>query len=167
MSGHVICMAKVVTIEEASNNRRLWFLLPPSMARFVFEKGYIGVDGISLTVGDVRPAGAGEGVEFSVNLIPETLSRTMTLMPGDLIATGTCAGVGIGFKPPKFLKKGDSVAITIEPISSAIWSARARIAPAAEPSLPRSGTATAAKPGRSSSSCAAYPRRRMPASVSP
>ncbi|MDG4870983.1 hypothetical protein P8631_23570, partial [Guyparkeria sp. 1SP6A2] len=29
------------------------------------------------TVGDVRPAGAGEGVEFSVNLIPETLSRTM------------------------------------------------------------------------------------------
>ncbi|MDM7481446.1 MAG: riboflavin synthase subunit alpha [Halomonas sp.] len=77
MSGHVICMAKVVTIEEASNNRRLWFLLPPSMARFVFEKGYIGVDGISLTVGDVRPAGAGEGVEFSVNLIPETLSRTM------------------------------------------------------------------------------------------
>lgn len=77
MSGHVICMARVVAIEEAPNNRRLWFLLPPSMARFVFEKGYIGVDGISLTVGDVRPASTGEGVEFSVNLIPETLSRTM------------------------------------------------------------------------------------------
>ena len=43
----------------------------------MFEKGYIGVDGISLTVGDVRPSADGVGVEFSVNLIPETLSRTM------------------------------------------------------------------------------------------
>jgi 2-keto-4-pentenoate hydratase/2-oxohepta-3-ene-1,7-dioic acid hydratase in catechol pathway len=42
----------------------------------------------------------------------------MTLEPGDLIATGTCAGVGIGFKPPRFLKKGDLVAVTIEPIGT-------------------------------------------------
>ena len=42
----------------------------------------------------------------------------MTLDPGDLIATGTCAGVGIGFSPPKFLRKGDRVAITIEPIGT-------------------------------------------------
>jgi 2-keto-4-pentenoate hydratase/2-oxohepta-3-ene-1,7-dioic acid hydratase in catechol pathway len=42
----------------------------------------------------------------------------MTLEPGDLIATGTCAGVGIGFTPPKFLKRGDTVAITIEPIGT-------------------------------------------------
>ena len=40
------------------------------------------------------------------------------LEPGDLIATGTCAGVGIGFNPPKFLKPGDHVAITIEPIGT-------------------------------------------------
>lgn len=77
MSGHIICMAKVAAIEEAPNNRRLWFLLPEKVAKFVFEKGYIGVDGISLTVGDVRPAADGGGVEFSVNLIPETLSRTV------------------------------------------------------------------------------------------
>ncbi|KPQ23966.1 MAG: riboflavin synthase, alpha subunit [Halomonas sp. HL-48] len=74
MSGHVICMAEVVAIDEAPNNRRLWFALPAAMGRFVFEKGYIGVDGISLTIGDVRSSG--EGIEFSVNLIPETLSRT-------------------------------------------------------------------------------------------
>ena len=53
--------------------------------------------------------------------IPElivTLSSVMTLNPGDLIATGTPAGVGVGFSPPKFLKKGDQVEITIEPIGT-------------------------------------------------
>ncbi|MGM0825862.1 MAG: riboflavin synthase subunit alpha [Pseudomonadota bacterium] len=87
MSGHVICMAEVVAIDEAPNNRRLWFALPAAMGRFVFEKGYIGVDGISLTIGDVRPSTEGEGIEFSVNLIPETLKRT-TLgerLPGDQV----------------------------------------------------------------------------------
>lgn len=77
MSGHIICMAQVVAIEDAPNNRRIWFALPERVAKFVFEKGYIGVDGISLTVGDVRPSADGAGVEFSVNLIPETLSRTV------------------------------------------------------------------------------------------
>ncbi|PCF94880.1 riboflavin synthase subunit alpha [Vreelandella nigrificans] len=87
MSGHIICMAKVVAIEEAPNNRRLWFSLPEKASRFVFEKGYIGVDGISLTVGDVRPEANGAGLEFSVNLIPETLSRTMLRerLLGDLV----------------------------------------------------------------------------------
>ena len=87
MSGHVICMAEVIAIDEAPNNRRLWFALPASAGRFVFEKGYIGVDGISLTIGDVRPSVEGEGVEFSVNLIPETLHRTVLgeRLPGDQV----------------------------------------------------------------------------------
>ena len=55
---------------------------------------------------------------FDIPTIIETLSRVMTLEPGDLIATGTCAGVGIGFDPPKFLKPGDVVAVTIEPIGT-------------------------------------------------
>ena len=54
MSGHIICMAELVEIDEAPNNRRLWFELPASYARFLFEKGYIGVEGISLTIGEVR-----------------------------------------------------------------------------------------------------------------
>jgi riboflavin synthase len=86
MSGHIISMAEVVAIEEAPNNRRLWFSLPERLGRFVFEKGYIGVDGISLTIGDVRQADS-DGIEFSVNLIPETLTRT-TLQdraPGDYV----------------------------------------------------------------------------------
>jgi riboflavin synthase len=86
MSGHIISMAEVVAIEEAPNNRRLWFSLPERLGRFVFEKGYIGVDGISLTIGDVRQADS-NGVEFSVNLIPETLSRTtlQNRAPGDRV----------------------------------------------------------------------------------
>ena len=55
---------------------------------------------------------------FDIPTLIETLSKVMTLEPGDLIATGTCAGVGIGFDPPRFLKPGDRVAITIEPIGT-------------------------------------------------
>jgi len=55
---------------------------------------------------------------FDIPTLIETLSATMTLESGDIIATGTCAGVGIGFKPPKFLKAGDHVSVTIEPIGT-------------------------------------------------
>jgi len=68
--------------------------------------------------GEVRQDAMVSDLIFDVPTLIETISRTMTLEPGDLIATGTCAGVGIGFKPPKFLKKGDRVAITIEPIGT-------------------------------------------------
>jgi 2-keto-4-pentenoate hydratase/2-oxohepta-3-ene-1,7-dioic acid hydratase in catechol pathway len=55
---------------------------------------------------------------FDIPTLIETLSEGITLEPGDLIATGTCAGVGIGFNPPRYLKPGDEVAITIEPIGT-------------------------------------------------
>ncbi len=55
---------------------------------------------------------------FDIPFLIETLSRTMTLEPGDIISTGTPAGVGQGFKPPKFLQPGDVVAVTIEPIGT-------------------------------------------------
>jgi 2-keto-4-pentenoate hydratase/2-oxohepta-3-ene-1,7-dioic acid hydratase in catechol pathway len=68
--------------------------------------------------GEVRQDAPVSQLIFDIPTLIETLSRVMTLEPGDLIATGTCAGVGIGFNPPKFLKKGDRVAITIEPIGT-------------------------------------------------
>lgn len=68
--------------------------------------------------GEVRQDAMVSQLIFDIPTLIETLSRVMTLDPGDLIATGTCAGVGIGFNPPKFLKKGDVVAITIEPIGT-------------------------------------------------
>jgi 2-keto-4-pentenoate hydratase/2-oxohepta-3-ene-1,7-dioic acid hydratase in catechol pathway len=68
--------------------------------------------------GEVRQNAPVSQLIFDIPTLIETLSRVMTLEPGDLIATGTCAGVGIGFNPPKFLHKGDRVAITIEPIGT-------------------------------------------------
>lgn len=53
---------------------------------------------------------------FDVPTLIATISSCITLEPGDLIATGTPVGVGIGFKPPKFLVKGDVVRIEIDPI---------------------------------------------------
>ncbi len=68
--------------------------------------------------GEVRQDASVGDLIFDIPTLIETISRTTTLEPGDLIATGTCAGVGIGFKPPKFLKAGDRVAVTIEPIGT-------------------------------------------------
>lgn len=51
---------------------------------------------------------------FDIPTIIATLSSLFTIVPGDIIATGTPAGVGIGFKPPKFLKPGDLVTIEID-----------------------------------------------------
>jgi 2-keto-4-pentenoate hydratase/2-oxohepta-3-ene-1,7-dioic acid hydratase in catechol pathway len=49
-----------------------------------------------------------------VRRIISTLSVTMTLEPGDIISTGTPAGVAMSMKEPKYLKDGDVVEITIE-----------------------------------------------------
>jgi len=66
--------------------------------------------------GELRQnAGVGNLI-FDIPSLIETISRTMSLESGDIIATGTCAGVGIGFKPPKFLRHGDRVEIEIQPI---------------------------------------------------
>jgi 2-keto-4-pentenoate hydratase/2-oxohepta-3-ene-1,7-dioic acid hydratase in catechol pathway len=53
---------------------------------------------------------------FDIPTLIATISAGITLIPGDIIATGTPAGVGIGFKPPKFLKKGDVVAMEVDGI---------------------------------------------------
>ena len=50
---------------------------------------------------------------FDVPTLIETISAGITLMPGDVIATGTPAGVGIGFNPPKYLRPGDVVRMEI------------------------------------------------------
>ena len=68
--------------------------------------------------GEMRQDALVSELIFDIPTLIETLSRVMTLEPGDLIATGTCLGVGIGFNPPKYLQKGDVVAITIEPIGT-------------------------------------------------
>ena len=68
--------------------------------------------------GEVRQDALVSELIFDIPALIETVSRVMTLDPGDLLATGTCVSVGIGFNPPKYLQKGDRVAITIEPIGT-------------------------------------------------
>lgn len=92
MSGHILCTAEVTQVVASENNRQLWFQLPVSFSRYLFPKGYIGIDGISLTIGEVADE------EFNVNLIPETLKRT-----------------NIGDRKP-----GDQVNIEIDPQTQAI-----------------------------------------------
>ena len=68
--------------------------------------------------GELRQNAPVSDLIFDIPTLIEEISGLMTLEPGDLIATGTCAGVGIGFNPPKYLKRGDIVAVTIEPIGT-------------------------------------------------
>jgi 2-keto-4-pentenoate hydratase/2-oxohepta-3-ene-1,7-dioic acid hydratase in catechol pathway len=55
---------------------------------------------------------------FDIPTLIETCSRGITLLPGDVIATGTPAGVGMGFAPPKFLRAGDIVRVEIDGIGA-------------------------------------------------
>jgi 2-keto-4-pentenoate hydratase/2-oxohepta-3-ene-1,7-dioic acid hydratase in catechol pathway len=76
------------------------------------------VEGADLDVkcwvnGELRQDANTRDLIFDVPTLIETLSAGLTLMPGDVIATGTPAGVGIGFTPPKFLAPGDEIAIEI------------------------------------------------------
>ena len=63
--------------------------------------------------GELRQQANTRDLIFDVPAIIETLSAGITLYPGDVIATGTPAGVGIGFSPPKYLADGDVVTIEI------------------------------------------------------
>ena len=51
---------------------------------------------------------------FNIQQVVSYLSRYMTLLPGDVISTGTPAGVGLGFDPPMYLKEGDVVELGID-----------------------------------------------------
>jgi 2-keto-4-pentenoate hydratase/2-oxohepta-3-ene-1,7-dioic acid hydratase in catechol pathway len=55
---------------------------------------------------------------FNVPQLVSFLSQTITLEPGDVIATGTPGGVGMGRKPPVYLKEGDQVVVEIEGIGA-------------------------------------------------
>ena len=66
--------------------------------------------------GELRQDASTTDLIFDIPTLIETLSAGITLYPGDVIATGTPVGVGIGFKPPKYLKAGDVVRIEIDGI---------------------------------------------------
>ena len=67
---------------------------------------------------ELRQEGNTRDLIFDLPTLIETCSRGITLYPGDIIATGTPAGVGMGFNPPRYLKSGDRVRISIDGIGT-------------------------------------------------
>lgn len=72
LSGHVVDTATVSEIQASENNRRITFRGNQSWLKYVFEKGFLAVNGASLTVAALNRSDE----SFSINLIPETLKRT-------------------------------------------------------------------------------------------
>ena len=69
--GHIWGVGEVVEVAREGENTRVRIRPPASARKYILEKGYIGLDGASLTIGQVQPDGA-----FDVHLIPETLRLT-------------------------------------------------------------------------------------------
>jgi len=72
LSGHVIGCVGVVAVDSAPNRRDLTFKVPPSWMKYLHHKGFVALDGASLTIAAVNPA----AMTISVSLIPETIVRT-------------------------------------------------------------------------------------------
>lgn len=70
MLGHVDGVGEITGIDPEGDSLRFWFSMPENLEKFVAEKGSIAVDGVSLTVNEVR------GREFGVNIIPHTQEMT-------------------------------------------------------------------------------------------
>ena len=112
-----------VTARNLQHLHKQWFLgksldgYCPMGPYFVTADEVGDVTTLNLTTrvnGELRQNACVKDLIFDIPTIINTLSSLFTLMPGDIIATGTPAGVGIGFKPPQFLQPGDRVAIEIE-----------------------------------------------------
>lgn len=81
VSGHVHCTAEVTERVDSANNCRMFLKVPPEWMEFILVKGFVAVDGASLTVGDTTDEG------FWLHLIPETLAVTTLgeASPGSLL----------------------------------------------------------------------------------
>lgn len=118
-----------VTARETQNRHKQWFLgkspdtFCPMGPVLVTADEITDIGSMRLTTkvnGEVRQDAYVRDLIFDIPTIIATISRSITLKPGDIIATGTPAGVAIGFKPPKYLKVGDVVEVTIDPIGTIV-----------------------------------------------
>lgn len=76
VSGHVDGLGTVEEIRQERESWVVWVAVPAELSRYIAVKGSICVDGISLTVNELRPAAAGGGVAFRLNIIPFTAEHT-------------------------------------------------------------------------------------------
>jgi 2-keto-4-pentenoate hydratase/2-oxohepta-3-ene-1,7-dioic acid hydratase in catechol pathway len=112
-----------VTARDLQQRHRQWFLGKSMdtfcpMGPWIVTAEEVG-DPANLDVrcwvnGELRQHANTRDLIFDIPTIIATISAGITLLAGDIIATGTPAGVGIGFKPPKFLNPGDVMTIAID-----------------------------------------------------
>lgn len=94
------------------------------------ELGDVGALGLWLTVnGETRQSGSTSNLVFDVPTLVSYISQFMTLLPGDVISTGTPAGVAMGHAPPCYLKDGDVVALGIDGLGESRQRVRASAGP--------------------------------------
>lgn len=120
-------IANDITARDAQDKHQQYFLgksLEAScpMGPYLVTKDEIP-DPHALTIvtkvnGEVRQNGSTKDMIFTVSDIIEVISKYVTLEPGDVILTGTPAGVGKGMNPPTFIKAGDEVKVSIEGIGT-------------------------------------------------
>ncbi|MDB6084080.1 MAG: Ureidoglycolate lyase [Gammaproteobacteria bacterium] len=110
-----------VTARDWQRKHKQWFLGKSfdtfcPMGPMAVTADEVDVDNLEVKCwvnGELRQDANTRDLIFDVPTIIETISAGITLYPGDIIATGTPEGVGIGFDPPKFLKSGDVVSMEI------------------------------------------------------
>jgi 2-keto-4-pentenoate hydratase/2-oxohepta-3-ene-1,7-dioic acid hydratase in catechol pathway len=112
-----------VTARDWQQRHKQWFLgksfdtfcpMGPVMVSRDECDGQVGLR--TFVNGEKRQDAHTRDLIFDVPTLVECISQGITLYPGDIIATGTPVGVGIGFKPPKYLKRGDVVRLEIDGI---------------------------------------------------
>ena len=110
-----------VTARDLQKNHAQWFLGKSldgfcPLGPWIATQDDAPLDSLRLQTwvnGELRQDAHVSQLIFDVATLIETLSAAMTLQPGDIIATGTPVGVGIGFTPPKFLRHGDQVRVAV------------------------------------------------------
>lgn len=115
-----------VTARDRQRNHKQWFLGKAldtfcPMGPWIVTADEVKADDLSVKCwvnGELRQDANTSDLIFDIPTLIASISAGLTLQPGDVIATGTPAGVGIGFNPPRFLAAGDEVSISISGIGT-------------------------------------------------
>jgi 2-keto-4-pentenoate hydratase/2-oxohepta-3-ene-1,7-dioic acid hydratase in catechol pathway len=111
-----------VTSRELQKKHQQWFIGKGingfcPMGPFIVTADEFGEPGPQMLEtyvnGELRQRAEVSDLIFDIPTLIETISAVITLEPGDILATGTPAGVGIGFTPPRYLSDGDRVSVRI------------------------------------------------------
>jgi 2-keto-4-pentenoate hydratase/2-oxohepta-3-ene-1,7-dioic acid hydratase in catechol pathway len=108
-----------VTARDLQRDHKQWFLGKSldtfgPLGPFAVTADGVNIDALRITThvnGELRQDAALKDLIFDIPQLIATISAGMTLRPGDIIATGTPAGVGLGYEPPRFLRPGDVVSV--------------------------------------------------------